>query len=161
LPLDNRFGLSFNGLFNPLTQAENTTLAATIDIGFRGFTIEGIFHWPINNELYDSPGAAAASVYGFGGGLGYTIVSRYLLSSLTFGFTYTGLDEGGIYAPYGQLKFNLMPWQTGLGLRFGFMAEFCSVEWGSAYTSYYRWPLVENGAFRMNGKIMAGLVLWL
>ena len=162
LLFEKRFGFSFNGLFNPLASIESTSLAATIDGGIGPLAIEGIIHWPLNREIYNKPGTEAASVFSFGGGIGYAIIKRHLLSTLAFGMTYTGLPGNEkVFAPYSQVKFNIMPWETGLGLQIGFMMEFCSIEWGDAYARYFSWPMIANDPFRMNGKIIAGFVLWL
>jgi hypothetical protein len=160
--LDYRVGMGVGGMFNPQTPVEKTSLAVSLEMGFQSFALEGLFMWPFDQEMYSDPAEEPANVFTIGGAIGYTFVTQYVLPSLSFGVTYTGLPGGEkVIAPYGLLKADLMPWGEGFGVRLGFMAEAGSVEWGDAYYRYYQWPLINNGAFRMNGKVLVGMILWM
>jgi hypothetical protein len=167
--LDTRFGLSFGGLIETKTFADyspgeylkKSWIAASLELGFRVFTVEGIVHWPIDSEIYNKPDSTQIDVFSLGVGLGYSFVARYLLSTISAGFTYTQLPENEkVNVPYAQIKFDVMPWETGLGLRLGFMAEAASMGWGEPYSRYFAGSIISSGGWRVNGKAMAGLVLW-
>jgi hypothetical protein len=165
LPLDYRFGISGGGLFSPIAGLDTAAAGLTFDIGIKSFALEGILIWPIDAEMYAAPGLDNdMKIFGAGGGLGYTLTTRYLLSTLSAGLIYTGFqNEEKVFSPYGQIKFDIMPWETGLGLRLGFMAEMGSLEWGAAYGRYFSdaWAFNAGGALRINGRIMTSLILWL
>jgi hypothetical protein len=162
LPLDTRSGVGVGAMFNPPASIEKTSLSVSLELGYKSFAFEGLFMLPFDQGMYSDPATEPGNAFTIGGAVGYTYVTKYVLPSLSFGVTYTGLPgDEKVIAPYGLLKADIMPWGAGLGLRFGFMAEAGSVDWGDAYRRYYQWPLISNGAFRMNGKLLAGLMLWI
>jgi hypothetical protein len=165
MPLDGRIGISGGGLFNPTAGLDTAAAGLTLDIGVKSFAMEGILIWPINAGMYDEPGLDNdMKIFGIGGGTGYAFVMRHLLSTFSAGVIYTGFqNEEKVLTPYGQLKLDIMPWQTGLGLRLGFMAEMGSLEWGKAYKRYFSdaWSFNISGPYRINGRIMTSLILWL
>ena len=160
--LKNRFGLSFSGLVGANTFADGSSgdfldklsLAGTLEVGIGPLNIEGIVHLPVKSETI--------TISSLGLGLGYSFITRHLLSTISLGFTYTQIFEkdNSATVPFIQAKFDIMPWETGLGLRLGFMAEAASLDWGDPYTRYFSNSLSLSDSWRLNGKIMAGLVLW-
>jgi hypothetical protein len=163
-PLQYRFGISGDALFSPVAGIDTATAGLTFDLGIKSFAMEGMLIWPMNAGMYDAPGLDSMRIFSGGGGLGYTLVTQHLLSTLSGGVIYTAFqNDEKVFAPYGQLKFDIMPWKLGLGLRLGFMAEMGSLDWGPAYQRYFNdiWAFNAGDSLRINGRIMTGLVLWL
>jgi hypothetical protein len=178
VPTYNRLGLSAVAL----TDFQNDdlfSLKGDLEIGFAHLTLEGVFATPLNQNVYDVPGATHdrsrqpggnagekeenALVSGLGGGLGYTFYSSYFLGTISLGCNHwTFVDSAYINMPYLQIKADLLPFKKGLGIRLGYLAEGASPDWGGAYTRYFneRWTC-QAGNFRFYTRFQAGLVLWL
>jgi hypothetical protein len=178
VPTYNRFGFSVLAL----TDFQNwnlLSLKGDMEIGFGHVTLEGVFAAPLNQNVYDVPGAdhnrtiqsgANAGekaenffVCGLGGGAGYTFYSNYFLGTLSLGVNHwIFVDQEYINLPYLQIKADLLPFKKGLGLRLGYLVEGASAGWGGAYTRYFRerWTY-QAGDFRFYNRFQAGLVLWL
>jgi hypothetical protein len=174
VPTYNRFGLSVLALTD-FQNGNLFSLKGDMEIGFANLTMEGVFAAPLNQNVYDVPGANHNRtiqsgekaenffVSGLGGGLGYTFYSAYFLGTLSLGVNHwTFVDQEYINIPYLQIKTDLLPFKKGLGLRLGYLVEGAAPAWGGAYKRYFneRWTY-QAGDFRFYNRFQAGLVLWL
>ena len=178
IPTHNRLGLSAVALMD-FQNWDLLSVKGDLEIGFANLTLEGVFAAPVNQKVYDVPGAdhdriiqsggragekeANSLVSGLGGGLGYTFYRNYFLGTLSLGFNHwIFADEVYINMPYLQIKADLLPFKKGLGLRLGYLVEGAASGWGGAYERYFneRWTY-QAGDFRFYNRFQAGLVLWL
>jgi hypothetical protein len=177
VPLHNRFGFSAVVLTD-MANFDLLSIKADLEIGISNLTLEGVFAAPVNQNIYDIPGAdhdrTISSglnmgdkeennfVFGLGGGLGYTFYSNYFLGALTLGVNHwTFVDKEYINMPYTQIKLDILPFKKGLSLRLGYLVEGASPAWGDNYTRYFkdRWT-IKAGNFHFYNRFQAGLALW-
>jgi hypothetical protein len=178
IPTHNRLGLSAAALTDFQNQ-DLLSIKGDLEIGFANLTLEGVFAAPVNQNIYDIPGAnhdrtiesggkagekeENSFVSGLGGGLGYTFYSNYFLGTISLGFNHwIFVDREYINMPYLQIKTDLLPFKKGLGIRLGYLVEGAASGWGGAYERYFneRWTY-QAGDFRFYNRFQAGLVLWL
>jgi hypothetical protein len=174
IPLHNRFGFGA-AVLTDLTNFDLLSFKGDLEIGVSNLTLEGVFAAPVNQNIYDVPGAdhdridktgekeENSFVFGLGGGLGYTFYSNYFLGTLSLGVNHwTFVDKDTINMPYAQIKADVLPFKKGLSLRLGYLVEGASPGWGGGYARYFndRWTL-RAGNFRFYSRFQAGLALWM
>jgi hypothetical protein len=166
-PLDYRFGISGAALAYPVSSfRDSASWYANVELGLRGITFEGKMTGPLDSTLYGPKGVDDGdSIFGYGVGMGYTWVWRHVLLQAGAGYSHTDLyNNESVDVPYGQMKLDLIPWSSGMGfgLRLGYILEISPKDPTGAYTRFFD----ESWSYKLfdvraNGKIMAGLVLWL
>jgi hypothetical protein len=178
IPTHNRLGISV-AVLTDFRNRDIFSFKGDLEIGFAHLTLEGVFAAPLNQNVYDTPGAdhdrRAYSggqigakeenffVSGLGGGLGYTFYSSYFLGTISLGCNHwIFVDNASINMPYLQIKTDLLPFKKGLGVRLGYLVEGADPGWGDAYTRYFneRWTC-PAGKIRLYNRFQAGLVIWL
>jgi hypothetical protein len=178
VPLHNRFGFSA-AILTDMINFDLLSIKGDLEIGISNVTLEGVFAAPVNQNIYDLPGAdhnrvissgpktgekeENGFVFGLGGGGGYTFYSNYFLGTLTVGVNHwMFVDREYINIPYTQIKLDILPFKKGLSLRLGYLIEGASLGWGGTYERYFndRWTS-KTGDFRFYNRFQAGLALWL
>ncbi|MDR1278557.1 MAG: trichohyalin-plectin-homology domain domain-containing protein [Treponema sp.] len=178
VPLHNRFGFGAM-ILTDMANFDLLSIKGDLEIGIANVTLEGVFAAPVNQNIYDIPGADHDRVinsglgieekaennfvFGLGGGLGYTFYSNYFLGTLTAGVNHwTFVDQTYINMPYTQIKLDILPFKKGLSLRLGYLVEGAALTWGDKYTRYFkdRWTN-KAGNFRFYNRFQAGLAFWI
>ena len=161
LPFDkHRMGVGIDGLIAP-TAFEQSGIMASFEYGYSVFTVEALFHLPVNRLM---PNEEASYNFSAGGGIGASWVTRSVIPSLTLGITAVGLNDTQTFlaVPYSQIRLDVIPERKGgVGFRVGIIAEFFSPEWNDKYDEYFSAPLINEDNFLLNGKVLAGIVIWL
>jgi hypothetical protein len=174
VPLHNRFGFSATALMD-MKNFDPFAFKGDLEIGISNLTLEGVFAAPVNQNVYDVPGADHNRltslgereenhfVFGLGGGVGYTYYSDYFLGTVTAGLNHwIFVDQKYINMPYAQVKLDLLPFKKGLSLRLGYLVEGASLDWNGPYRRYFndRWT-AQAGTFRFYNRFQIGLAFWI
>jgi hypothetical protein len=162
MPLEYRIGVSALNLANS-SKFDAMDFYADIEIGLKHWTFEGFVFQPWrSNPLNSIFNWKKPLDFGFGFGLGWTLVGRNALATLEAGYLqYHFYDEGTIHVPFAQFKLDILPWELGLGLRLGYIVEagIPSDSKGSLY--FDESSTFGSDKLRFKGKLISGLVLWL
>jgi hypothetical protein len=162
--LKSRRNFYVSALYNP-GFADDWENALAFDVGlgfgFKNFSVDGRLVYPLYQIMGTGTGDLTFGL-GFGVTLGYSFVWDSFMASMEGGATwYRNVIGTFATVPTFEVKFDIAPWEPGIGLRLSYKLELGFPDGSGLYDSLF--TNVNSfgiNSFRMIGTPAVGIVLW-